>query len=1161
MRKEVRAAALTVVLTAAQALWAQNFNWESVGPDNIGGRVRALHVTPDGQVYAGGAGSGLWRSGTTTLGWTPVEAFNNAPGVRSLCISSIAQDGTTLYVATGELAFKFDFNYLQTTIPKNFYDFSILTDGYPNAIGQPGAGIFVSDGGGSYSNVNATCASCVQDGFDDQDPWISVQKVAAQNGRAFAATFRGLYYTDNKFQSVTAASTNLDDVPAEARFVYEEHALENTIVYDVEIGSNGRVYAATRSHLFISTDNGANFSIVRGYGSFYRDQPDFSQARNRIEIAVAPGRGSGGQDLVYLTEIIGPADGYHAGVWVSTDGGLTFNQPTNRIGPSSTLRGGSGSPTFAPLETTGFSVDPRGLFSCVLEYDRANPERVLFGGQQLWQYTPERNWEPITQPMYSRTSPEFVAPLICAIAFDPSNPKRFFLGTSQEIVRTSDGGRTFEKLRHGFEGALAYSAVETAGGKIFAAFDGASVAIKPAGSDKGFQFLPTSRKFGKVAASIYNPKHLIAGGQYGGVRRSLSEGDVFEFFTGAPIAASYNDDFEVLSSTLLNETFLKDTIFGSPGERNKWVLVNGNEANQWVMGRGAGNPFERDEELAPNALYITPNPSGINSPYAYNVNERAVCHVYRDFLIPFTTKLNEAKLDFWYKANGEQNTDELRIFAAPLSFTPQPNEVPSGTGITLVGRFHQSLNNDWKNETIILNNNLIGQALRLIFTWVNDNANGGGQPVALDHIRLTAENEIIGEDQFSVTKTPLPWSAFVLDELAADGDTALNTSQKVVNEQYVFAGVNDQIWCVRTPFGASTGDINDVLPTWTRITPHNNNSSATAITALTVSGDSTHTLFYGNNLGDIFRIRNAHRLDGALERATRISPTTGLPRRWIRSLTVHPNDPNILVVTYAHYGKRLAGTVNGSQIFITHNALSPNPVFRSLHGVESLPYVPIHCAYFHLRDGEEWLLIGTDRGVYALKNPSSQEFWPSGDNLLFEPPSPEDDWQEANDGQMSPIPVYDFFHKKWTLEQRYKPDTVVVGTDTTVRYLPYSLVRRNYDGYLYIATMGRGILRSNVTLSRKEPQRPAPNPATFAATLYPNPTRAGATVELKNMPRTTLRLSLLDVNGRELWSTSENVFGDRQYELPTEGRTAGVYFVRMAAPGFAPRVLKLVVGQ
>ncbi|MCS7085033.1 MAG: T9SS type A sorting domain-containing protein [Bacteroidia bacterium] len=1159
MKRMARTAALGAFCAWTCQLWAQKFNWETIGPDNIGGRVRALHVTTDGKVYAGGAGSGLWISSVAGFGWTPVETFNNAQGVRSLCVSSIAQDGTTIYVATGELAFKFDFDYITPVEPKNIYEFGTITKGYPNGLGQPGAGVFVSENGGPFSNVNATCGSCVQDGFDAENPWISVQKVVAQGGRAFAATFRGLYYTDDKFRTVNLASTSVASPPSEARFDPERHALENNIVYDVEIGSNGRIYAATRSHLFISTDNGATFSIVRGYDSFYREQSDASLDRNRIEISVAPGLGQSGQDLVYLVEVVGPADGYHAGVWMSDDGGATFNRPVNRIGPPSTFRGGSGNPIFAPLETTGFSPEPRGLFSCVLEYDRANPQRVIFGGQQLWEYTPEKNWIQISQPLFPRTDPQFVAAPICAIAFDPSNPRRFFLGTSQEIVRTNDGGKTYEKLRHGFDGALALGVAETAGGKIFAAFDGASVGLLSPQAGKSFQFLPTTRKYGKVAASIYDPKHLVAGGQYGGVRRSLNEGEVFELFTGASIAASYDDEFVVVSPTLLNETFLSDTIFGSPGERGKWVLVNGNEPNRWVMGRGAGNPFARDEQLAPNALYISANPSAAVPTYGYDVTERAVCHVYRDFIIPFTTKLDGAKLDFWYKANGEQNVDELRIFAAPISFVPQAGETPSGTNVTLLGRFHQSLNNDWKNETINLPNNLIGQKIRLIFTWVNDNAGGGGQPAAIDHITLTADNEIIGEDQFTQAKTPFPWSAFVLDEVAADGDTALNTEQKPVNEQYLFVGVNDQVWCVRTPFGASTGDVDDVLPTWTRITPHNNNANAVAITAMAVSGDSTHTLFYGNSLGEIYRIRNAHRLDGALERAVRISPSTGLPRRWIRSLTVHPRDPNVVVVTYAYYGERLAGTAEGSQIFITYNALSSNPTFRSLHGVESLPFVPIHCAYFNDDPNEPWLMIGTERGVYVLANPLSQDFWPSGDNLLFEPPTPEDDWQEANDGDMLPVPVYDISHKKWTTELRYKPDTVVVGADTTVRYLPYTVVRPYYEGHLYIATLGRGVLRSAITVGRNEPRRPLPPPASFEAKIYPNPTRNEASVRLNDLPRTTLRISLLDALGREIWSASEKVSGNVELSLPTAGRSPGIYYVRLAAPGFAPKALKLIV--
>jgi hypothetical protein len=107
--------------------------------------------------------------------------------------------------------------------------------------------------------------------------------------------------------------------------------------------------------------------------------------------------------------------------------------------------------------------------------------------------------------------------------------------------------------------------------------------------------------------------------------------------------------------------------------------------------------------------------------------------------------------------------------------------------------------------------------------------------------------------------------------------------------------------------------------------------------------------------------------------------------------------------------------------------------------------------------------------------------------------------------------------------------------------------------------MGRGVLRSDVTVGREERRLPENKPAVFTAVLYPNPTRADATIELKNMPATTVRFSLLDVNGKELWSATQPMAGNARLDLPMHGRPAGVYFVRVAAPGFAAQALKLVV--
>jgi hypothetical protein len=74
-------------------------DWAEQGPDNIGGRTRAILVdhTDENRIWAGGVSGGLYVSETRANLWKRVENF---PGGQF--ISSIAQDaGGNIYVATG----------------------------------------------------------------------------------------------------------------------------------------------------------------------------------------------------------------------------------------------------------------------------------------------------------------------------------------------------------------------------------------------------------------------------------------------------------------------------------------------------------------------------------------------------------------------------------------------------------------------------------------------------------------------------------------------------------------------------------------------------------------------------------------------------------------------------------------------------------------------------------------------------------------------------------------------------------------------------------------------------------------------------------------------------------------------------------------------------
>ncbi|MEL7004462.1 MAG: hypothetical protein AAFN93_17255, partial [Bacteroidota bacterium] len=58
-----------------------NLNFTSAGPNNVGGRTRALaiDVTNENIIFAGGVSGGLWRSTNTGSTWTRVSSRSDLP--------------------------------------------------------------------------------------------------------------------------------------------------------------------------------------------------------------------------------------------------------------------------------------------------------------------------------------------------------------------------------------------------------------------------------------------------------------------------------------------------------------------------------------------------------------------------------------------------------------------------------------------------------------------------------------------------------------------------------------------------------------------------------------------------------------------------------------------------------------------------------------------------------------------------------------------------------------------------------------------------------------------------------------------------------------------------------------------------------------------------
>lgn len=104
--------------------------WESLGPNNIGGRTLsiALHPTDTSVIYMGSASGGLWKSVTGGIGataWQYVETGYPSLAVSSIVIDSLNPD--IMYIGTGEnYGYQYSYNGLDIRVTRGMYGIGIL---------------------------------------------------------------------------------------------------------------------------------------------------------------------------------------------------------------------------------------------------------------------------------------------------------------------------------------------------------------------------------------------------------------------------------------------------------------------------------------------------------------------------------------------------------------------------------------------------------------------------------------------------------------------------------------------------------------------------------------------------------------------------------------------------------------------------------------------------------------------------------------------------------------------------------------------------------------------------------------------------------------------------------------------------------------------------
>ena len=460
--------------TASRAV--SGVSWVERGPNNVGGRTRALVFDPNDpsrkRVWAGGVGGGLWFNEDITI---PTSEWQNQDDfLANIAITSIAFDPSNhsnIYAATGEGWFNFD------------------------AI--RGAGIWKSeDSGTTFTQLVST----------NNSNFFYVQKVVvAANGDVFAATRNA------------SIQRSTDGGATWSRVLNEGNTARAA---DIEIASNGDIYASlgifSSPHIFRSTNNGDSWTEVT---------PNTTTS-GRIELAIAPSASSStASTVIYAVKHNASAADDNDVSWIrkSTNGGDVWSDltiPLDFASESHFTRG-------------------QAWYNNIITVHPTNPDIVLMGGIDLFKTTDGgSNWTAISQWFGGNSNP-FVHADQHNIVFRPDFENEAIFSNDGGVYYSPDAGSAsspnFSASNYHYNVTQFYSlAMEnTAGENYFLAgaqdngthqfnFVGMNPTLEVTGGDGGFTFIDQDNPQIQITA-FTNNNYFI----------SLDGGDSFSDLAGS----------------------------------------------------------------------------------------------------------------------------------------------------------------------------------------------------------------------------------------------------------------------------------------------------------------------------------------------------------------------------------------------------------------------------------------------------------------------------------------------------------------------------------------------------------------------------------------------------------------------------------------------------
>jgi hypothetical protein len=151
-----------------------------------------------------------------------------------------------------------------------------------------------------------------------------------------------------------------------------------------------------------------------------------------------------------------------------------------------------------------------------------------------------------------------------------------------------------------------------------------------------------------------------------------------------------------------------------------WLLVNGTEKNQWMIGTST-------KYAGSYSAYISNN----GSANAYTTLFASEVHLYRDIIFPESD--SNFILTFYFKGRGEYSYAYMTVCYSDTDSKPVAGFT---SNCTRLGSY-QDISN-WTQRTITLpTSTFSGKNIRLVFSWINTSSfNGSQPPAAIDNVSI-----------------------------------------------------------------------------------------------------------------------------------------------------------------------------------------------------------------------------------------------------------------------------------------------------------------------------------------------------------------------------------------------------------------------------------------